>query len=79
MATVNYSVPDDVKRRFNEAFAGKNKSAVIAELMQQAVEEEQLKVQRARAIDELLARREQRPVVTEGEIRRVRDELRECP
>jgi hypothetical protein len=38
MATVNFSVPEDVKRRFNRAFAGANKSAVVAQLMQRAVE-----------------------------------------
>ena len=40
MAFVNYSVPDDVKEAFNIAFAGKNKSAVIADLMREAVERE---------------------------------------
>lgn len=79
MATVNYSVPDDVKQAFNEAFNGRNKSAIIAELMRRAVEEERLKARRARAVDNLLARREQRPAVSEGEVRRVRDELRACP
>lgn len=79
MATVNFSVPDEVKRVFNETFRGRNKSAVIAELMERAVEEERQKAVRTRAIDELLARREQRPVVTESEVRQVRDELRECP
>jgi hypothetical protein len=29
MATVNFSVPDDVKRAFNETFAGENKNAVL--------------------------------------------------
>ena len=40
MAFVNYSVPDDVKEAFNIAFAGKNKSAVVANLMREAVERE---------------------------------------
>ena len=40
MAFVNYSVPDDVKETFNIAFAGKNKSAVVADLMREAVERE---------------------------------------
>ena len=29
MATVNFSVPEDVKQAFNQAFEGKNKSAII--------------------------------------------------
>jgi len=33
MATVNYSIPDDVKELFNTAFIGANRSAVISRLM----------------------------------------------
>jgi hypothetical protein len=77
VATVNYSVPDEVKRAFNEMFAGRNKSAIIAELMAQAVEEERRKARRARAMEKLLARRSERPAMSAGEIARVREELRE--
>jgi Arc/MetJ family transcription regulator len=45
MATVNFSVPDEVKAAFDKAFSGQNKSAVVAELMRRAVRES---VQRAR-------------------------------
>lgn len=38
MSTVNFSVPEEVKRLFNETFEGQNKSAIIAGLMQEAVE-----------------------------------------
>ncbi|MDP9348466.1 MAG: hypothetical protein M3P24_04885 [Gemmatimonadota bacterium] len=76
MATVNFSVPEDVKQAFNQVFAGRNKSAIIAELMMQAVEEEHRKVRRADAIERLLARRERRPRAAEEEIRAARDELR---
>ena len=62
-STVNFSVPAEIKRAFNEAFAGENKSAVIARLMQQAVEDRQRQRRRAAAIDALLdRRRRQRPV-----------------
>ena len=27
MATMNFSIPDDIKDKFNQAFHGKNKSA----------------------------------------------------
>lgn len=79
MATVNYSVPEAVKRAFNETFRGRNKSAIIAELMQRAVEEEERKARRSRAVDALLARREQRPAASEDEVRRIRDGLRAWP
>jgi metal-responsive CopG/Arc/MetJ family transcriptional regulator len=79
MATVNFSVPEEVKKAFNEAFAGRNKSAIIAELMMQAVAEREKMQRRAGAIDRLLARRPERPVVAEGDIQAARDELREWP
>ena len=40
MATVNFSVPEDVKNAFNETFRNRNKSAIIADLMREAVERE---------------------------------------
>ena len=62
MATVNFSVPEDVKNAFNKAFEGENKSAVLALLMRQAVEERERGKRRALAIDALLRlRRRIRP------------------
>lgn len=63
MATVNFSVPDEIKEAFQEAFAKENKSSVIARLMQEAVAERRREQQRAAAIDALLElRRGQKPV-----------------
>jgi hypothetical protein len=76
MATVNFSVPDGVKEAFNTTFAGRNKSAVIAELMMRAVEEEENRKRRAQAIDRLLVRRgAKRPAAIDA-IRAAREELR---
>ena len=41
MATMNFSIPDDVKEAFNKAFEGENKSAVITRLMRRAIEEKE--------------------------------------
>lgn len=72
MATVNFSVPEDIKEAFQEAFANENKSAVIARLMQQAVDEKRREQRRAAAVDALLdLRRKQRPV-SNAEIARAR-------
>ena len=68
MATVNFSVPVEVKRAFDEAFRGKNKSAVVARLMSQAVEEEKRSQRRARAIDELLQLRKTAPPLTDDDV-----------
>ena len=52
MATVNFSVPDEVKEQFNRVLARENKSSIIARLMMQAVEERRLQKTRARAVTE---------------------------
>lgn len=64
MATVNFSVPDEVKQLFNASFEGKNKSAIIADLMLQAVENQKAQERRATAIERLLARRKTKKPVT---------------
>ncbi len=63
MATINFSVPEDIKREFQETFAGENRSAIITELMRQAIEEKKRAQRRAAAINALLdLRRRQQPV-----------------
>lgn len=69
MGTVNFSVPDDVKEAFNEAFAGQNKSAIIAELMRDAVERAQRRQRSRAAIDRLLRQHKSAPVRTAAELR----------
>lgn len=78
MATVNFSVPDEVKEAFNKEFEGQNKSAVIADLMRKAVEDAAARKQRAQAIDEILEFRQRTdlPTMTDEEIRQARDEER---
>jgi len=76
ISTVNFSVPEEVKQAFNETFANENKSAIIARLMQQAVEERQRQQRRSAAIDALLEmRRAQRPV-SDAEVAQARREGR---
>lgn len=67
-STVNFSVPDEIKREFNETFAGENKSALIARLMRQAVEERQRERRRAAAIEVLLERRRAQRPAAEAEV-----------
>lgn len=73
MATVNFSVPDDVKRQFDRAFTGKNKSRVIADLMARAVEEQHAAKRRTEAIEALLARRRTKRPVRARELRVARE------
>ncbi|MBC7962816.1 MAG: hypothetical protein H7Y05_07720 [Steroidobacteraceae bacterium] len=76
MATVNYSVPDDVKELFNTAFAGANRSAVISELMRQAAEHELSLKRRREAVDALLEECGKAPQVSRESVSAARDEVR---
>ena len=73
MATVNFSVPEEVKQKFNKAFAGKNKSRIVAELMMRAVEERQVQKRRAKAMEGLLKLRSKRSGFSDAEIRAARE------
>ena len=76
MATVNFSVPEDVKNAFNDTFKNRNKSAIIADLMREAVERERDNRESRRAIQRILRRRRTAPVVSDKEIHRLRIEGR---
>ena len=72
MATVNFSVPSDVKDAFDKAFRRQNKSAVLTELMRQAVDEGQRRRRRARVVEKLLALRKRSRQVTDKAVRAAR-------
>lgn len=72
MATVNFSVPDDVKSAFDATFKGQNKSAIIADLMRKAVDETKLRNRREEVFRLLTERRSQRPTLSDLELRRAR-------
>ncbi len=76
MATVNFSVPDAVKQAFNETFKNQNKSAIIADLMSEAVERAQHQQRHRAAIDRILERRKHAPSMTDEELRAAREEGR---
>lgn len=76
MSTVNFSVPDDVKEQFNAAFAGQNKSAIIAELMVEAILRVKRRERSHSAIGRILARRETAPTITAVSFRKAREQGR---
>ena len=76
MATVNFSVPDEVKKAFNEEFSQENKSAILTRLMQCAIEESRIKKRRHDAIEAILASRENQVLVSANDISNAREELR---
>ena len=73
MSTVNFSVPEELKEAFNAAFAGQNKSAVIADLMREAVQRAHARQQQVSAIDRILARRAAAPHITEAQFQSARE------
>lgn len=78
MATLNISLPEELKRRFFEAFADQNKSAVVARLIEEAIERAARERGSQRAVKRILARRAKAPALSPGEFRRVREGLREA-
>lgn len=76
MSTVNFSVPEEVKKSFNETFQGQNKSAIIAELMLEAVERAQRRRRGHEAVGRILERRKRAPFLTAEEIRAAREDGR---
>ena len=72
MATVNFSVPEQIKKMFNAAFAGKNKSQVIADLMARAVEEQREQKRREKAMDALLMLRRKATPASDAQIHAAR-------
>lgn len=72
MATVNFSVPEDVKKAFNRTFSGENKSGVLTRLMRQAIEERRRQQRRAAAVEALLKLRARQRPVTERAVRKAR-------
>jgi hypothetical protein len=77
MATVNFSVPDEVKEKFNRVFKGHNKSQIIAKLMVRAVDEETIRRKRAKAIESILSRRGRRPPIAIAVFRKPREQGRD--
>lgn len=76
MATMNFSVPDDVKEAFNKTFAQENKSAIVTRLLQEAVARAQRKSQSDAAFMRILAGRQQAPQVSTDDILQTRDAIR---
>lgn len=73
MSTVNFSVPDRVKQAFNKTFKGCNKSAIIADLMMEAVERAERRERSEAALARILERRKYAPAATATQIKDARD------
>jgi len=72
VATVNFSVPDEVKMEFDKAFGDQNKSSIIADLMRRAVRERKLQIRRERLFRQFRVARSGRLTFTSEEVRKAR-------
>ena len=72
MATVNFSVPEDVKQAFNAAFQGQNKSAVLTQLMREAIARVEEQRRRETAAQRIIARRQLAPAFSTAELNAAR-------
>ena len=70
-----FQIPD-VEDAFNATFAGQDKSAIITELMREAIERAERQRQRHEVIRRILDRRSQAPILSESEIAAARREGR---
>lgn len=73
MATIRFSIPDDVKAAFDHAFLGQDRSAIVARLMRQAAEDAAHRRGREEAFRLLTEGRSQRRPLTSKAIRAARE------
>ena len=76
MATMNFSIPGDVKERFNQTFVNSNKSAIVAQLLEEAIGRAESKQRSDLAVQRILAIRKTSKSASTKVILRTRDEIR---
>ena len=76
MSTVNFSVPEEVKQAFDAAFSGRNKSAIIAGLMREAVDRDLRRQRGESAYLSIVRRRKRAPSITEKQLLAAREKGR---
>jgi hypothetical protein len=72
MATISFTVPDDVKEAFDKTLADHDKDAIIADLMRRAVRDHQLQKRREYLFRQLTSDRSRRPTLSTAELQKVR-------
>jgi len=68
MATVNFSVPEDIKKAFNKTFKGENKSAILSRLMRDAIERRERQQRRKAAVEAILKLRDHGSTASDEDI-----------
>ena len=73
MSTLNISLPEALKQRFFDTFPNENKSALIARLMDEAIERAERERAGREAVRRILTRRAESPPLTEAAFRKARE------
>ena len=73
MGTINFSIPDDVKEAFNEAFEGRNKSAIVTELMREAIDRAERQARSRTAVERILKAHAKAPIRSGKALREARE------
>jgi hypothetical protein len=76
MPTMNFSVPEDVKDAFNATFEGQNKSAVLTQMLREAIARTQEQRQRESAVRRILGRHKTAPLRSAAQLAAVRKDGR---
>ncbi len=76
MATINFSIPEDVKERLNQVFVDTNKSAIVTQLMEEAIDRSEHKRRSDLAVKTILTIRKSNASISTKKILRTRDEIR---
>jgi hypothetical protein len=76
MATLSFSIPDEVSEAFHRAFMDKDQNELIVEFMRKAVAEAEQQSRRQEAFQLLTERRSLRPKLSFEEIVEARTEVR---
>ena len=72
MATMNFSVPEDIKKAFNRTFKGENKSAILSRLMREAIEKRERQQRRKAAVEAILKLRDHSSTVSDEDVHGLR-------
>ena len=68
MATVNFSVPENIKEAFNKTFKGENKSAILSRLMRDAIEQRERQQRRKASVEAILKIRDHSNTVSDEDM-----------
>jgi hypothetical protein len=68
MATMSFSVPDDVQDKFNKVFQGRNKNAIITTLILHAITEEEERRRSLRLVERLRQVTRKDPLLADEDI-----------